>query len=190
MTQEDLPEAVSMSVVYNPAEDRLVFVLTSADKTQWTMMVTRRFTTRLIDGIAQLLDRTNPTAQEAPDRVRSDIIMFEHQTALGTSPKSRSEPSPDTKRAASSSPPKVAKPQEASTHLSSRLMDAVDIKILPKSVILTLMSGGNGTGCMELNRGELHRLLALLRRKCDEADWRVVNQTKWLDLGTGSLTLN
>ena len=70
------------------------------------------------------------------------------------------------------------------------LMDTVEVKITPERFILILKSGGKAVAQMEVTRGDLHRLLALLRRKCDEADWRVVTETSWLDLDAGSMTLN
>ena len=193
MTQGNPSPAASVSVVYHSAEDRLLFVVTGADNLKRAIMVTRRLTIRLIDGFAHLLDRTSSAAQEAPEWARSDMIMFEHQGALAkvqapsaasvTAPGAvtQKKPMSDTVAGAGSA---------AKTPPLPILMDAVDIKIKPKSFLLTLKSGGQAVSHMEVGRGDLHRFLALLRRKCDEADWRVVNQTKWLDLDAGSMTLN
>jgi len=69
-------------------------------------------------------------------------------------------------------------------------MDAVDVKITPNLFILILKSGSKAMTQLQVTRGDLHRLLALLRRKCDEADWHLKTETRWLDLDAGSMTLN
>jgi hypothetical protein len=178
----DLPKAISISVLYHAAEDRLACVATAADNSQLALMVTRRLTTRLVNGFAHLLERTSLAAQEAPERARGDIVMFEHQGAIA----SGAQAAP----AAESLPSQGISKGTETTRLPSMLMDAIDIKIRPKLFILSLKSGGKAVAQMQVTRADLHRLLALLRRKCDEADWDIKNETSWLDLDAGSMTLN
>lgn len=182
MTQNAPLKAVSVSILYHPVEDRLAWVVTAADKSQLALTVTRRLTTRLVNGFAHLLERTSSAAQEAPQRARGDIVMFEHQGALAVVQAASSGSTSNTGTGAATGP--------EATRLPSMLMDTVEVKITPEKFILTLKSGGKAVAQMEVTRGDLHRLLALLRRKCDEADWRVVTETSWLDLDAGSMTLN
>lgn len=185
MTQSSPPKATSISVLYHTAEDRLAFVATAADNSHLALTATRRLASRLVNGFAQLLERTSSAAQEAPEHVRGDIVMFEHQGALASAAQTTS-----TGSAPSQGTGTVASQGTEATRMPSLLMDTVDVKITPNLFILILKSGGKAVAQMEVTRADLHRLLALLRRKCEEADWQIKTETSWLDLDTGSMTLN
>lgn len=178
MTQTTPPRAISVSVLFYAAEDRLALVVTTEDNSQLALMLTRRFAARLVNGFAQLLERTNSAAQEAPLRSRGDIVMFEHQGALTIA------------QAAAPSAKRVAATGAKASRAPCMLMDAVDVKITPNLFILILKSGSKAMTQLQVTRGDLHCLLALLRRKCDEADWHLKTETRWLDLDAGSMTLN
>ena len=182
-----VPVAVSVSVLYSLTEDRLAMVAIAADGTQQVLMVTRRLAVRLVNGFAHLLERTSAAAAEAPERARGDMVMFEHQGAL-------SSISPPASSAESASPRGGAVPPAAAAVARATakavLMHAVDVTVTPERFVLTLKSEAGPVASMEVTRGDLHRLLALVRRKCDEAEWRVPIQTRWLDLKSGSMTLN
>lgn len=171
--------AVSLSVMYHPGEDRLVCVAAGSDGGRLALMVTRRLAIRLVNGFARLLERTSAAALEAPARARGDIVMFEHQGALA----SAAGPAP-----ASAAPAPEAPPAQA--QMPTQLLDAIDVKVHPDRFALTLKSGAQELARMQVSRHDLHRLLALLRRKCDEAAWHVPIETGWLDLEAGSMTLN
>lgn len=181
-----VPVAVSVSVLYSLTEDRLAMFAIAADGTQQVLMVTRRLAVRLVNGFAHLLERTSAAAAEAPERARGDMVMFEHQGAL-------SSISPSASPAESSSPRGGSVPPAAAVARATAkavLMHAVDVTVTPERFVLTLKSDAGPVASMEVTRGDLHRLLALVRRKCDEAEWRVPIQTRWLDLKSGSMTLN
>lgn len=184
MTQTSPPKAISISVLYHAAEDRLALVATVADNSQLALTVTRRLTTRLVNGFAHLLERTSSAAQEAPSRVRGDIVMFEHQGALAVAQAASAGP------VSSAGAATGAGVGTETMRLPVLLMDALDVKITPERFILILKSGGKPMAQMKVTRSDLHRLLALLRRKCDEADWHIKTETSWLDLDAGSMTLN
>jgi len=190
VTQTSPPKAISVSVLYHAAEDRLACVATAADNSQLVLTVTRRLTGRLVNGFAHLLERTSSAAQEAPERARGDIVMFEHQGAIasGAQPTQASGSSPIPETATEGATGTSQGPE--TKRLPSVLMDAIDVKVTPTLFVLILKSDGNAVAQMEVTRADLHRLLALLRRKCDEADWDIKTETRWLDLDAGSMTLN
>ncbi len=181
-----VPVATSLSVLYAVKEDRLAMVPTAADGTQRVLMVTRRLAGRLVNGFAHLLERTSAAAAEAPEHARGDMIMFEHQGAL-VSGHPAARPARDP---AAPTAPGPSTPALATVPANAALMDAVDVTVKPDRFVLTLKSDAGPVSSMEVTRGDLHRLLALMRRKCDEAEWNVPIQTRWLDLKSGSMTLN
>lgn len=184
MTKSTIPKATSVSVVYDMAEDRLVCIAKTSAHEQLAVAVTRRLTTRLVNGFARLLERTSSTAQQAPSEVRSDIVMFEHQSALTVVQADVADPVPGPK----ASPQENLKSQPVQKPIM--LMDAIDVTCMPGQFVLTLKCVGQSLVQMQMGRDDLHRFLALLRRKCDDADWQIVHEISWLDQDVGSMTLN
>ena len=78
-----LPIAASqLTFAYSESEDRLTLLARDAAGGAVHVLLTRRLTERLINGLAQLLEQSSPLAQTAPADLRSDIILMEHQDAL------------------------------------------------------------------------------------------------------------
>lgn len=172
--------ATSISLAYVEAEDRIALLAGAATGDRLAMMVTRRLAIRLVNGLAGLLERTSAVAQEAPSEVRGDVVMFEHQGALAAA-----DGEPRMPRAVPST-----LEQGQQSQVASILIDAVDVTTHPDRFTLAFKAGGGALATMKVNRADLHRVVALLRRKCEEADWRVPIEALWLDASTGSVTLN
>lgn len=169
--------ASSISLVYIEAQDRLALFVSAASGEQLALMVTRRLAARLVNGLAGLLERTSAAALEAPAEARGDVVMFEHQGAV----------------AAVQAAPRQAPPAGSAAvdhQVASILMDSVDVTTHRDSFVLLLKSGEQALASLQVSRSDLHRIVAVLRRKCEEAEWNLPIETTWLDLATGSMTLN
>lgn len=171
--------ATSISFLYVEAEDRLAFVVTAASD-RLALLVTRRLASRLVNGLAGLLERTSAAALEAPAQARGDVVMFEHQGAVAAA-----QAAAETSAAAP-----TGGETPVSGDVASVLIDSVDVTTHPDRFALVLKKGPQALATMEVGRADLHRIVAVLRRKCEEAEWRVPIETTWLDVATGSMTLN
>lgn len=67
---------------YAAAEDRLVLRISTHDKTEVRLWLTRRFTKALWQGLIKVVE-ANPSALHAPDlQSRESVIAFQHEQAV------------------------------------------------------------------------------------------------------------
>lgn len=182
----------SLSFTYDPRADRIlltVMVGSGEEQRRRLLLMTRRLTGRLVDGLAQLLEKTSPVAAQAPAEVRDDIILFEHQDAVT----SGGDDQPGGGREAARTLSPGTNPN-AGANAAAALLDTVDVTVKPTRFDLTFKAGQD-TLSISVGRAELHRLVEVLSRQAAHAAWNLAPETAWLSrLGVGpetaSLTVN
>lgn len=184
MTHPSGLKVTSVSVLYHSAEDRLALITGLPGGVRISIMMTRRLTSRVVHALAQLLERTSAAARGVPAQAREDVIMFEHQGALAAKKPVTSHLTEDMQKILGIGKGKGARPL-------SILLDTVDVSLTEKLCVLTLkVAGGKPIARIDATRGDLHRFLALLHRRAEEADWNLSTEKNWLNLDQGPVTLN
>ena len=163
---------------FDASEDRLVLT-TSISGDQASFLLTRRLTARFINGIAVVLERSSISASRAPNEMRSDIILLEHQGAI-TGVGNRLSP---TKA------PPVTEDRELAER-ARRLISNIKLKTKPKSFQLTLQAGSAAQAVVNLGRLDLHRFVEMLKRQSEKAGWNLQIEAGWLGNDEGQFTLN
>jgi hypothetical protein len=169
-----------LSFGYNEQEDRLALLGKDDQGRTAALLLTRRFTQRLINGLAGLLERTSPLAAQAPTEMRSDIVLIEHQGALSDPAKG---PSTEAKRTAPPSPRGVPAG-------SLQLVVKINVKTTRTEFQMILEASKGPPVAMNLNRLDLHRFLDLLKRRADAADWNIQVGVPWLEPDQTHFVLN
>ena len=182
MTQtEEAFLATRLTILFNEQDDRLVALASDTSGAQEGLMLTRRLTARLVNGIAAILEKSNVTASKAPGELRNDIVLMEHQGAIAGVP----EPP-----AGGPEGQPVENPTNSTVQITFRLVSTVNIKTNPMNFQMVLQAAGGGPVGVVLNRDDLHRLLELLKRLADVADWNLPIDAAWLDEKQGPVTVN
>jgi len=160
-----------LTIAYSAVEDRLVLWLRGQDQVV-PLLFTRRLSALLINGLAGILARSSPAAAQAPAALRDDVILMEHQGAMAQS----AAPTPD-----------LAPPAPTEATAAPMLVETVNITTNPMDFQLIFRPPGGGGLAIKLSRADLHRVLELLRRYTQEADWALPTQPGWL---TTQVTVN
>ena len=174
--------AVRFTLLFTESEDRLFLLAFDANGAQVGLMLTRRLTARLINGLANLLERSNVAASTAPEELKSDIVLMEHQGALA-----------ETKTLASSSGSQQQTNTLAgtgSTKVTQRLVTTVNIKTNPKDFHIVLQAPDGVPVATAMNRFDLHRFVELLKRQAETAGWNLQIDAAWLDDDHSQFTVN
>jgi hypothetical protein len=172
--------AKQLTFGFNETEDRLVLIARDGHDKAVAFALTRRLTGRLINGLATVLERSNTFASTAPAEMRDDIILMEHQGALsGTG-----EEQPDTSGAWSSG--------EGTLRLNApaHLVTKIDIKTAPTDFQILLHTNDGVQIGTKLNRVDLHRVVEVIKRKAEAADWNIQIGALWLEADQTDLVLN
>lgn len=174
-----LPLSVStISIAYIEHEDRLAIVVTSQDGERLALMLTRRLAGGLINALAGLLERTSVIGQDVPVETRDAVVLFEHQGALTKTNDANhepGEPSSETK----------------DDRISMQLITDVSITTHPSHFVVILRHTNQVIANFNCGRDDLHRLVAMIRSKCEHADWNLAINVNWLQPNAdGSMTIN
>lgn len=176
-TSNEAVLCTSLTILFSDTEDRLVLLASNVEGAKEAFFLTRRLTAGLINGVAALLERSNMAASTAPDEMRNDIVLMEHQGALaGVGGDKQADKDGASKR--------------QSLQVSPRLVANVNIATLPTSFRIVLQSAGGTPVAMVLNRLDLHRVLELLKRKAEGAGWNLQIEADWLGDDHDQITLN
>ncbi|WIJ24034.1 hypothetical protein [Devosia sp. RR2S18] len=172
--------ATQLKILFHEPEDRLIVLALDAGGGQQALLLTRRLTARLINGIASIIERSNTAASKAPDAMRSDIVLMEHQGAIaGVGQGNTGVSKPETDASAGET-----------IQVTPRLVTTVNIKVTPKDFHMVVQGGGGAPVAVVLNRLDLHRLVELLKRQAEAAGWNLQIEADWLGDDHGQLTLN
>jgi len=167
---------------YVDVEDRLLATLSGASGEQAVLLFTRRLVTLLVNSLAGILEKSSPVATRAPEEMRDDIVLMEHQGALA-----HNASAPD---AADAPPPAGPAPASAGTSIPARLIRTVNITTNPTNFVLRFQPQPGEGAELVMNRVELHRLVELLKRFSEQAGWNLQIDAAWLETGSAQLTLN
>jgi hypothetical protein len=171
-------KATSLTFTFNETEDRLVVLASNSAGAKIGLLLTRRMTGRLINGLAGILEKSSLTASHAPAEMRGDVVLLEHQGAIsdtGAHERIKSAPDIDALQVA-----------QQTVHIES-----IDVSVKLTHFEIVLQDGRlQSIVDLAVGRAELHRVLALLKHKSGEADWNIRIDAGWLEPGQTSLTLN
>jgi hypothetical protein len=145
-------------------DDRLLIDFVHEDRTE-TMLVTRRILRRIIHGIADILANSSPVVARVPSSHKSEMLAWEHLSAL--------QPEGQV-----GTPGQEALPQRPAQPW--QLLSKLDINTQPNCFNLRFEDGAGLLVVMAMNRAELHRLLANLRKLARHAEWDLDTEIGWL----------
>lgn len=172
--------AVRLTLLFLESEDRLLLLAANGNGAQEGLVLTRRLTARLINGLAALLERSNVAASTAPEDLKNDIVLMEHQGALA-----------GTEAASSETAGKAAvMPENSMARIPQRLVNTVNIKTNPADFHIVLQAPGGVPVATAMNRLDLHRLVELLKRKSETAGWNLQIDAAWLGDDHAEFTIN
>ena len=180
-------KATSLTFKYSEAEDRLIVLASEPAGTKIGLLLTRRMIGRLINGLAGILEKSSLAASHAPAEMRDDVVLLEHQGAISNrGAASQGQPTLGSNPAKSPAQAAQEPVQVQSVHIQS-----IDISVKPTHFELLLKDGKlQPIVAMNIGRPELHRVLDMLTRKAEEADWNIRIEAKWLEPGQTSVSLN
>jgi hypothetical protein len=157
---------------YDDPEDRLMLLATDSEDRSMALALTRRLTGRLINALCVVLEKSSINASTAPADLRDDIILLEHQGALSA----HSAPAPVPR------PPVPGGPRG--------LMTNVEITTLPDGFGLTFRDARQPKIQFKINRVGLHRMLEVIARHAEAANWHIAIESSSLEPGQKHIVLN
>lgn len=172
----------SLACGYSPQEDRLVLTVSDKEASR-SIHFTRRLTSKLVNALAHILERSNEVVGKVPAALRDDVILLEHIQALGRASKAQKPVAPqtDAARAAAGAPARTR-----SAHL------AVKVTIAPSPPGFHLILFGRSGPLLQarMNREELHRFLELFRGHAETASWNLIMESAWLQSEQSDIVIN
>jgi len=174
----DCTTATRLTFAFSEIKDRLIIWTSDGDGDPVALALTRRMTERVIDGLACVLQQSSLAARQAPRELRDDVVLIEHHGALADAGQGRSSPSSSSA-------------SEASRELAAppQLVATINVTTMPREFRLEFVTTGGSTVLIRLNRVGLHRLVDVLRRKAEDADWNLPRRVSWLELGRVRMVL-
>ena len=176
--------ALSFSFAYNEPEDRIISIVKTLENKNIALLITRRLASRLINGLAAILETSSSVANRAPANMRGDIILLEHQGA-----KQSAASSTESVEAApqwTSNEPEVNPDEPVPLHL----VTSVDTQTLPTHFDLTAKGAQGSVIKSRLNRNEMHLFIDVLTRHANAADWNISTEAEWLEPGQTNFSIN
>lgn len=170
--------AVSLTLGYNEPEDRLVLIAADAAGARLPVLMTRRLTGRLINGLASLVERSSAMASKVPAELRDDIILLEHQDAVfgQQHAAAQRQPGPGS---------------TAGLDLSAvRLVKSVDVTVTPQAFRLLFRDAREALITLSLTRLAVHQVLETIGRQSEAAGWDITIDAAWLDPGQTEIVFN
>ena len=171
-----------MAVRYDGLEDRLMLQITGVRGESVTLSITRRMSAALVNAVALRLEQSNPVAARAPEALRGDIILLEHQGILQEAAKQQAA-------AADAPSPSTETPTVSATHALSgtaTLLKTIRLKTEPTCFLLVLGEIAVAT----LDRNQLHLILETIHQHAETAEWALPVTAGWLDPDESELVLN
>jgi len=169
--------ARSLAFRYGEKEDRLFLAAGREDETR-SLVLTRRMTSRLVNGLARLLERSSAVVGKAPVEMQDDIILLEHQKAIQAVMKSERargpEKEPDGASGHASSAP-------LAVDLRAHLVTGASITTRPQDFVIVFNGQAGALIQLQVTRSELHRVLEVLSRRAEAVGWNLKIDAAWLD---------
>lgn len=178
-------KATSLTFKYSEPEDRLAVLASEPAGGKIGLVLTRRLIGRLINGLAGILEKSSLAASYAPAEMRDDVVLLEHQGAIS------SKGAPPQERQSVTDMDPARSPAQEPVQVQTVHIQSIDISVKPAHFELALKDGKlQPIVAMNIGRPELHRVLDMLTRKAEEADWNIRIEAKWLEPGQTSVSLN
>jgi hypothetical protein len=160
-----MASATTIRTGFLEQEDRLLMDFVYPDEIM-TFAVSRRIARRMITGLAQILANPNGVMARIPASHQNEMLIWEHLSALN----------PATGETAGSDggtqPQRPAAPWP--------LLHTLNINTLETGFRLSFETADHKAAVLQMNRGELHRLLANLRQLARHAEWDLDAEVGWL----------
>lgn len=172
----------SLACGYSPQEDRLVLTVSDNEASR-SIHFTRRLTSKLVNALAHILERSNEVVGKVPVGLRDDVILLEHIQALGRASKAQKQVAPQTD---------PARPQASAPARNRTAHLAVKVTIAPSPPGFHLILFGRSGPLLQarMNRAELHRFLELFRGHAETAGWNLVLESTWLQSEQSDVVIN
>jgi hypothetical protein len=146
------------------SDDRLLLDFVYPDETM-TLLITRRITRRMIQGLAQMLANSNAAMARVPASHKTEMLIWEHLSARQLGEGCDAGP-------AAEQPPRKKMPWP--------LLQKLDVTAQKGGFCLSFQGSDGVLVTLDTNRGELHRLLASLRQLARHAEWGLDTAVGWL----------
>lgn len=135
-----------------------------------TVLITRRITRRIIQGLAHILATSNAAMARVPAPHKTEMLIWEHLSSLHPANSGQSGGGPG------GSPPEQPHRPPAPWPLLLRL----DLTPQNAAFALRFEAADGAVATIDMNRGELHRLLASLRQLARHGGWDLDAEVGWL----------
>ncbi len=146
-----------LTLTFDPAEDRMLLRIGTAENTEYRLWLTRRFVKVLWDALMQTLDRNTERSKDLPPVARDAVKAVEHQEAVQSSDFSKSHADSNVNLTSNSGPLLVT---------GAQVKPGND-----ENTVLNLKTA-NGMGIQfGLKKKLLHALCHMMISSAQKADW-------------------
>ena len=146
----------TITVAYDPAEDRIVMAVDLDQPQAAAFWLTRRLTLALLRQASSLLDQTSPLTAAASFHDRKTVAAIEREAALGAT--------------RSALQPTGEEPLHRGKARAERA-ERIDVTAAGESVRLTVIGVGGHQTQGDLSRALFQQILDLLAKEAINADW-------------------
>ncbi len=161
MITSTYPKATTVTIGYDPIEDRIFLILYLQDGGSRKAFISRRLLKMLLKTMGDKLTTTSPTASRTPDS--AEVMQMEHIAAVVNR-------KPGVV-------PKTAQPD----NIKSCYATEAQIQARQGSIVLGLKSDNSEPiAGLALKRAEAHQILRMLRDQADKAGWGLGQPAEWM----------
>ncbi len=155
------PKATTVTVGYDPTEDRMFLILYLQDGSSRKAYISRRLLGMLLKTMGDKLTSTSSTASRTPDS--AEVMQMEHIAAVVNRKPVEV--------------PETAKPDNKKSYYATE----AQVQGQQDSIILGLKSvNSEPIAGLALQRTEAHQILRLLRDQADKAGWGLGQPAEWM----------
>jgi hypothetical protein len=146
----------SITISYEPQEDRVLTIVNPGRSDTWSCWLTRRAVLALLERAPKFLADTSPLAQRGPGEYRGELVAFERDAALTT-----------TAKAMTATPSEVLKTGVTAAELAGRLT----ISAQGEGFRFELQGYRSGGATGVMTRAEVQRIIRMLEIAVEKAGW-------------------
>lgn len=157
-----------LDIGYDADQDRILVIYRSAgDRRAYAL--TRRLVRGLLGGLVTVLMRSSDMVARASTDVRSDVLLFEHMSAMSRRPTISTD-------ARAQSPTPVGNIPDEDTHL----LHQVDLTVQKDQVQLTFVASDLDRVSVVMSRDNAHQIVSMLYERTLLAQWDL-REFEWLE---------
>lgn len=163
MLDESMIAPTTIRMGFLDSEDRLLVDFIFPEKSV-TLLITRRITRRIIQGLAQILGSSNSKLARVPEQHKTEMLIWEHLSATqpGSGGGDKNADAPD----------RVPGPWP--------LLARLDIVQRTDGFHLRFEAYNGSVALLLMTREAIHRLVASLRQLARHAQWDLDSEVAWL----------